>query len=166
VKTSRPRGDVAARAGVVRGEADGLHRGERRPEGRDQQHRQPEAEHQGGQPLPAQHLDHRVGAVPPDHHQHEQEQHHDRAGVDDDLHEAEERRLLDHVQRAEREHRQHQEQRRVHGVLGEDHAERAEQRQRAEDPEGHGLASGHRVLDVLRQNESSAHLTSPFTGSG
>jgi len=85
----------------------------------------------------------RVRGVPADQHQHEQEQHHDRAGVDDDLHEAQERRLLHQVQHAQAEHGEHQEQRRVHGVPGEDHAEPAAERHRAEDPERDGLAGGH-----------------------
>ena len=45
----------------------------------------------GGQPLALDRLDQRVGGVDADQHEHEQEQHHDRAGVDDDLHDAEER---------------------------------------------------------------------------
>jgi hypothetical protein len=118
------------------------------------------------EPLTAQHLDHRVGRVPADQHQHEQEQHHDRAGVDDDLHEAEERRLLDHVGHTEREHRQHQEQRRVHRVAREDHAERPEQRQRPEHPERDRLTGRHLVLDALREDQCRVHLAASLLGSG
>ena len=100
-----------------------------------------DAEHGRGHPLAAQRLHHRVGGVAADQHQHEQEQDHDRAGVDDDLHDAQERRLLDEVEDAQAEHRHHQEQRRVDGVAGEHHAERPGQRDRAEDPEADGLAA-------------------------
>ena len=71
---------------------------ERPGEPGDDQAGEAEAEHDRGDPLPAQRLDQRVRGVPADQHQHEQEQDHDRAGVDDDLHRAEERRLLDHVE--------------------------------------------------------------------
>ena len=71
------------------------------PERGDQQHREGEAEHDRRQPLPAHRLDERVGRVDADDHQHEQEQHHDRAGVDDDLGHAEERRLLRDVEHRE-----------------------------------------------------------------
>ena len=44
-------------------------------------------------PLAPDRLHHRVGGVDADQHQHEEEQHQDRAGVDDDLHREEERRV-------------------------------------------------------------------------
>ena len=65
-------------------------------------------------PLLAQHLERRVAGVPAGQHQHEQEQHHDRAGVDDDLHEPEELGVLRDVQAAQAQHGQHQPERRVH----------------------------------------------------
>ncbi len=109
---------------------------------RDEQ-READAEQRRRPALAAQRLDDRVGRVAPDQHQDEQEQDHDRAGVDDDLHEAEERALLDQVERAEAHHRRDQRERRVHGVAQQHHADRAGQRDRAEDPERDGLAERH-----------------------
>ena len=85
--------------------------------------------------LAAHGLDQRVGGVDADEHQHEQEQHHDRAGVDDDLHDAEERRVLGDVEHRQRDHRHRQEHRRVHRLAARHHAERADHRDGAEDPE-------------------------------
>ena len=51
----------------------------------------PRPDEERRQPLAAQHLDQGVAGVHADEHQHEQEQRHDRAGVDDDLHRGEER---------------------------------------------------------------------------
>ena len=68
-------------------------------------------------PLLAQHLERGVAGVPAGQHQHEQEQHHDRAGVDDDLHEPEELGVLRDVQAAQAQHGQHQPERRVHRAL-------------------------------------------------
>ena len=65
-----------------------------------------ETEQDRRDPLAAQRLDDRVGRVPADQHQHEQEQHHDRAGVHDDLHEPDERAGLQDVEDTERQHRQ------------------------------------------------------------
>ena len=82
-------------------------------------------------------------------HQHEQEQHHDGAGVDDDLREPDERPGLDDVEHAEAQHRDDQEQRRVHGVAGGHRADRTEQGEEAEDPERDGLAA----LDVSARGQ-------------
>ena len=56
--------------------------------------RQAGARDQGDPALRADGLHERVGAVDAHEHQHEQEEHHDRAGVDDHLHHAEEHRAL------------------------------------------------------------------------
>jgi hypothetical protein len=134
-------GDVAVPVRPARCQPDRGDVGERPPDGPHQQHREPDAEQQRRSPLSAQHLDDGVRAVAADEHQHEQEQHHHGARVDDDLHEAEEHRPLGHVEHAQREHRAGQAQRRVHGVAGEHHAQRAGERDRAEDPERHRLAA-------------------------
>jgi hypothetical protein len=131
----------------------------------DQQHGEREPDDHGGQPLPAQHLDHRVGAVAAHQHQHEQEQHHHGAGVDDDLHESEERRVLDHVEHGEREHRAGQAQRRVDGVAGEHHAQRAEQRDGTHDPERDGLAEADDLSGGRLGKQLDRHLTCSPTGS-
>ena len=128
-----------------------------RPTAPDQQHREPDAEQQRRDPLAAQHLDHGVRAVAADEHQHEQEQHHHGARVDDDLHEAEEQRPLGHVEHAQREHRAGQAQRRVHGVAGEHHAQRAGERDRAEDPERHRLAAPARRHRAGTPGEARRH---------
>ena len=101
--------------------------------------------------------------VPPDQHQHEQEQDHDRAGVDDDLHQAEERRLLDEVERRRgTPSSATSEQRRVHGVAGEHHAERAGERDRPEDPE---QRPPRRARSRPRPARSSPGSTSPRVGA-
>ena len=91
------------------------------------------------QPLAPDGLHQRIGRVDADQHEHEEEQHHDRAGVDDDLHEGEERRALHGVHDRQREHHDREQQRAVHGLPHEDHAERGGDREDREDPE-HGLA--------------------------
>ena len=94
------------------------------------------------QPLASDRLDHRVGGVDADQHQHEEEQHQDRAGVDDDLHREEERRLQGGVQDRQRDHHDGQQQRGVHGLAHEQDPERGQHHDRREDVEGdHGAAS-------------------------
>ena len=89
--------------------------------------------------LAADRLDDRVGGVDADQHQHEQEEHQDRAGVDDDLHREEERRVEHGVQHRQADHHDGQQQRGVHGLADEEDAERGEHHDRREDPEGgHG----------------------------
>ena len=58
----------------------------------DDQPGEAEPQDHGRDPLPAQDFDQRVGRVDADQHDDEEEQHHDRAGVHDDLDHAEERR--------------------------------------------------------------------------
>ena len=70
----------------------------------------------GGEPLAADRLAQRLGGVDAHQHQDEQEQHHDRAGVDDDLHREQERRALRGVQDRQADHHDRQAQRRVHGL--------------------------------------------------
>ena len=106
-------------------------------------------------PLAADRLDHRVGGVDADQHQHEEEQHQDRAGVDDDLHREEERRVEGGVQHGQADHHHGQQQRGVHGLADEQDAERGEHHDRRQDPEGdHGgrlrSASGAGALKVPR----------------
>ena len=123
-----------------------------------------DAQHDRGDPLPAQRLDHRVGGVPADEHEHEEEEDHDRAGVDDDLHRAQERRLLDDVEDAQREHRVDQPQRGVDGVLRQHHAQRPGQRDRPEHPEDDGLA-GADLHTVSAAAASTLTPAPPSTGS-
>jgi hypothetical protein len=132
-------GDVAAAGGVDRGQSGGGDPGEGPTEHRCQQHCQADPAQRGRDPLTAQHLNHRVDAFLPHQHQHEQKQHHDRAGVDDDLHEPQERRLLDHVQRTQAQHGLRQPQCRMHRIAGEYHSQPTGQRERAQDPERDGL---------------------------
>ena len=67
---------------------------------------------------------------------HEEEQHQDGAGVDDDLHREQERRVEDGVQDGEADHHDGQQQRGVHGLADEQDAEGREHHDRREDPEG------------------------------
>ncbi|MBP2476076.1 hypothetical protein JOF53_004948 [Crossiella equi] len=158
-----------ARGLVDRLQADGRHVREGPAERGDQQRGEADTGEGGGQALTAQHLDHRVRAVPADQHQHEQEQHHDRAGVDDDLHHAEERRLLHQVQHAEAEHGEHQPQRGVHRVAGEEHAQATGQRERAEHPEHDLLAQVHdvaRFLGLCQDGDGRAQRTASSEEAG
>ena len=75
--------------------------------------------------------------VDADQHQHEQEQHQDRAGVDDDLDDEQERRVLGRVLHGQRDHHRGQAERGVHRLAGQDHAERAQDHHRRQQPEGH-----------------------------
>ena len=61
---------------------------------RHQQDREAEVRQSRRAPLAPDRLHQGVGRVHADQHQHEQEQHHDRAGVDDDLHGEQERRSI------------------------------------------------------------------------
>jgi hypothetical protein len=76
----------------------------------------------------------------PTEHEDEQEQHEDRAGVDDHLGGGQERRVLGGVEAGQRQHHRGQEQRRVHGVAAEHHHDRRDRGERAEHPEGDRLA--------------------------
>ena len=109
--------------GVRRVEVGRLDALERAADRQRDEQREADAEQRRGPALPAQRLDDRVGRVAADEHQHEQEQDHDRAGVDDDLHQAEERALLDHVERAEAHHRGDERERRVDRVAEQHHAD-------------------------------------------
>ena len=84
------RRDVAARVGLVEPD-DGAERDLAEADHEHDAEQQPEEDRQD--PLALDRLDDRVGGVDADQHQHEQEQHQDRAGVDDDLHREEERRV-------------------------------------------------------------------------
>ena len=64
-------------------------------------------------------------AVDAEEHDHEEEQHHDGAGVDDDLHGGQEVGLLLDEEHGHPEQRHDQHQRGVHGVAGDHHADGA-----------------------------------------
>jgi hypothetical protein len=126
----------------------------------DQQAAEAERGHDGGDPLTAQGLDQRVGRVHADEHQDEQEQHHHGAGVDDDLDDAEERSVLGQVEHGQREHGQGEQERRVHRLLGGEHAERGEHRHGGQDPERDCLA-GPGVGGGCEQLRGGGHSGSP-----
>ena len=96
----------------------------------------------------------RLLAVDAEQHDHEQEQHDDRAGVDDHLHRREQVRLLLDEEDRHAHQRDDEQQRRVHRVARQHHAQRAGERQRGEDEEDHrghaSVTAGCRgpVLDV------------------
>ena len=71
-----------------------------------------------------------LGGVDAEQHDHEQEQHDDRAGVDDHLHGGEEVGLEGDEVHGDAEQREDQRQRRVHGVVAGDHADRADEHHR------------------------------------
>src|SRR5690606_18577112 len=74
-------------------------------------------------PLPLERLDHRVGGVHADEHEDEEEEHHDRAGVDDDLGHPQEDRLLDDVEPGQGDHDEDDAHRGVDGLAGEEEPE-------------------------------------------
>jgi len=133
------------------------------PDGDADQHPEADRDQHGQLALVADGLGQRVRAGDADQHQDEQEQHHDRAGVDDDLHDAQEVGALGQVEDREADHGHRQRQRGVHGLLGEDHPQRAEDRDDRQDVELERLAAagpGHAV----REDESGAvhHSASCF----
>ena len=88
------------------------------------------------QPLSPDRLDEGVRGVDPDEHQHEEEQHHHRAGVDDHLDDGEERGVEGDVEHGQAQHHRGEEQRTVNGLPHEDQPERGDHRDGAGDPEG------------------------------
>ena len=117
--------------------------------------------HHSGNPLSAQRLHQRLRGVHADQHQHEQEQHHHRAGVDHDLHNAEEHGVFDHVEHRQDDHRHRQGHRAVDRVGGHHHAQRPDQRQRAQHPEGHRFTGG-RAGERVGGQQSGHFVTSEF----
>ena len=104
-----------------------------------------EAQHDRRGLLPADRLDERVGRVDPDEHEDEEEEHHHGARVDEHLRDAEEVGLLDDVEHAEVDHDERDAEGGVHGLAGEQQAERGDHHERPEDPEDDRFAGrGHR----------------------
>ncbi len=66
-----------------------------------------------------------------EHHHDEQEQHHDCADIDEHEHDREELRLDQQPERGALHEREHEEQHRMHGVAGRDHADSAATRNAA-----------------------------------
>ncbi len=92
------------------------------------------------QPLPHQGVGAQVfGLVDAEQHDHEQEQHDDGAGVDDDLHRGQEVGLERDEQDGHAEQREHQAQGAAHRVLAEDDAEGAAQDEQGREGEDEGL---------------------------
>ena len=126
------RRDVAAGVGLV--EPD--HGAERDlAEADDQDDAEDQAEDDRHHALAADRLHDRVGGVDADQHHHEEEQHQDRAGVDDDLHREQERRVQHGVEERQADHHHGEQQRGVHGLADEQDAERGGHHDRGEDPE-------------------------------
>ena len=95
----------------------------------------------GEHPLATDRLDDRVGGIDADQHHDEEEQHQDRAGVDDDLHREQERRVEGGVEEREADHHHGQQERGVDGLADEQDAEGRDHHDRRQDPEDHGVAS-------------------------
>jgi hypothetical protein len=111
-------------------------------------------------------FDQRLRGVDTNEHEHEQEQHHHGAGVDNDLDDAQEQRVLCDVEDGEHDHRGGQEHRGVHRFGRGDHADCADNRDGAQDPEQHRLCCGGVTGDVrgrLRE-KLQCHVTSSVTG--
>ena len=113
----------------------------------DDQRGEDDPEDARGESLAADGLDQRVRRVDADEHQHEQEQHQDCTGVDDDLHREQERRVLRGVQDREAHHHDGEQQGRVHGLAYDDHADRAHDHDRRQGPEGDHAGTSPSVLD-------------------
>ena len=165
---------VRARVGdrVDRVQADGLGVGgghDHRAEHQDQAQR---AE-RGDPALALDGLQQGVRGVHADEHEHEEEEHHDRARVDHDLHDAQERRLLRDVDDRQAEHDRHQADRRVGRLAGEDQAEGGDHHERRHHPEQDGLPRAHRAglgegrgqrardPGETRGNEQGTHFVAP-----
>jgi hypothetical protein len=88
-----------------------------------------------GDPLSPDRLGERVGGVDADEHEDEQEEHHHRAGVDEDLDDAEELRLRGEVEHAEVDHDEGHAQRGVDRLAGEEQPEGPQDHERCDDPE-------------------------------
>ena len=98
-------------------------------------------------------LDDRVLRVDADQHDHEQEEHQDGAGVDDDLHHEQERGVLRRVQHGDGDHHAGHGDGRVDRLAREEESEGAEHRERRAHPEGH-LTGGN-------QRDQRDHLAAP-----
>jgi hypothetical protein len=96
-------GDVAA--GIRGGEADGAGKGHR-ADRRDEHTSQRNCKQESGDLLALDGLNQRVCRVDPHQHQHEEEQHHDRARVDENLHDPEEVCILGDVEDTQVDHDQ------------------------------------------------------------
>src|SRR3712207_7574080 len=82
--------------------------------------------------------------------------------VDDDLHRAEERRLLDDVEHAQREHRVDQPERGVDGVPGQHHAQRPGQR-RSEEHTSELQSRQYLVCRLLLEKKKQQKYTTNLT---
>ena len=103
--------------------------------GEDHQRTEADAGQRGERTLTLDRLHQRVGGVHADQHQHEQEQHQDRAGVDDDLHGEQERRVKRRVLHGQGDHHRGQAERGVHRLAGQDHPQRRQHHHRGQQPE-------------------------------
>ena len=140
-------GDVADLA-VDRTDADRVAEGDP-PDGSGEDAAEAQAEDRGHPALAGQGLHEAVGGVDADEHDDDEEQHHDGAGVDEDLDDTEEVGTLGDVEDAEDDHRQGHAERRVDGLLGKDQTEGAQDREGSEHPEEHLLTgAGHEVTSA------------------
>ncbi len=132
----------------------------------DHQHAEAEAAERGGEPLALQLLLQRVRAGHADQHHHEQEEHHDRAGVDHDLHHTQEHRALGHVTDRQGEHGGGQAERAVHRLAHQQRPERAADGDHREHPELDGLTGGGRARHGREvQRGGGAHDWASFSRS-
>ena len=83
-------------------------------------------------------INHKVGE------QAEEEQHHHRTGVDDDLDHSQEGSRIRNVEDGQIDHGEGDEQCAMHGFLGDHHAECADHREGATDPEDDRFPDSHR----------------------
>jgi hypothetical protein len=148
---------VAALVRGVQPAVDGRHVAD----AEDEQPGEPQGRQQGSDPLPPKRLHQGVGGVDADQHEDEQEQHHHGTGVDHDLHDTEERRILRQVHHREAQHRHGQQQRTVDGLLHEQHARGRDHRQRSQQPEDHRFAGPGVGGGCAHQRRRGRHSVSP-----
>ena len=121
----------------------------------DQQNGEADSEEKSSHPLALDGLDERVRGVDSDHHEDEEEQHHHGTGVNDDLDHSQEGSRIRNVEDRQIDHGEGDEQRAVHGLSRDHHAERTDHREGATDPEDDRFPGSHR---------SAVHTASPWSG--
>ena len=113
--------------------------------------------------LSLERFDKGLRAVDTDQHENEQEQHHDRAGIDNDLRHTQERCALAHVEDRQRDHRGRYKERAVDGSSRDEHSDRTDDSDRSTHPENDLLSGVTRLFDRGKQH---AHvMTSSSTSS-
>ena len=144
--------DAAARGGDPGAQPDGLTRHDA-AQPADERDEEAQGDHRGQEPVPADRLYEGVGGADAHQHEDEQEEHQHGAGVDDDLHDHQERRLVDPVEDGEADHHHGHHERGVDSPAAEHYSERGEHHDGAQDVEGRGLTAANGGGRCLKRND-------------